>query len=383
VQVGGLTKYLRDSAGRPRSSPRRRAGAASSSVLGTDDADLTAASSAGSASQRRRAEMRSPLPRRPRAPEIGPRRRPRQAVSPSRTPTAAGSHRRARATARRLSEGGFGDPRPRPASVRGREPGRRPIAPAVGGRPARPLVGGPQLDRTGSGAASTGASVGTFRSASALVVSGRWRRHCAASTGRASPCILNGFDPGEVGLADRLTPDFTLTHTGTFYQGRAIDLLFAALARMLATAAPGPGPGRLFAAEPWVAAGPRARRVVNCSSGRHAARRRPAGETRCCCFCTGVAREGCLHQIFSTWRPAGGALIGGGAGVLSMLVRPAPASVPKQRASTALAAWWQGSQPGASPGRPRRAHRAYSHRRMARGFAALLDRLYERGRAAS
>ena len=43
--------------------------------------------------------------------------------------------------------------------------------------------------------------------------------------------ILNGFDPDKRALAKGLTADFTLTHTGTFYQGRRDPtLLFEALA---------------------------------------------------------------------------------------------------------------------------------------------------------
>lgn len=242
----------------------------------------------------------------------------------------------------------------------------------------------------------------TFRGASALVTVSEPLARELRSLHPALPVrtILNGFDPEEVGLADGLTPDFTLTHTGTFYQGRRDpSLLFEALARMMAD---GRIPRdrvrvRLFARhEPWVAALVRRHRLEDVvellawTARREALRAQQESQVLLLLHWGGVREEGVftgkIFEYLAARRPV--LMIGGGAGVLSELLAATGAGVhvtDRTELERQLEAWWH--EFAARGSVAWRGHdeliELYSHRRMAREFAELLEELCVRGRTLS
>jgi glycosyltransferase involved in cell wall biosynthesis len=241
----------------------------------------------------------------------------------------------------------------------------------------------------------------TFRGASALVTVSEPLARELRALHPALPvrAILNGFDPEEVGLATGLTPDFTLTHTGTFYQGRRDpSLLFETLARMLAD---GRIPRdririRLFARhEPWIAALVRRHgledvvELLAWTARREALRAQQESQVLLLLHWGGAREEGVftgkVFEYLAARRPV--LMIGGGAGVLSELLDATGAGAHVTEAvqlERQLDAWWRefaATGTVAWRGRDELIDR-YSHRRMAREFAELLDELCDRGRTA-
>lgn len=206
--------------------------------------------------------------------------------------------------------------------------------------------------------------------------------------------VLNGYDPDEVGLAARLTPDLTLTHTGTFYQGRRDPtMLFEALASLI-------GDGRiprdrvrvrLFARhEPWVAALIRQHALEDVVELRDWTHRREALRVQqesqvLLLLHWGGERErgvytGKVFEYLAARRPI--LMVGGGPGVLDDLLAETGAGVHvTDRASLErqLLAWWRELAEHGSVGWRGHADRIerYSHRRMAREFADLLEQVCE------
>jgi glycosyltransferase involved in cell wall biosynthesis len=241
----------------------------------------------------------------------------------------------------------------------------------------------------------------TFRGASALVTVSEPLARALRGLHPALPVrtILNGFDPEEVGLADRLTSDFTLTHTGTFYQGRRDPtLLFEALARMLAD---GRLPRarvrvRLYARhESWVAALVRRHGLDDLvelrewTARREALRAQQESQVLLLLHWGGPREEGVftgkVFEYLAARRPV--LMIGGGTGVLSDLLDRTGAGVhvtDRAGLERQLEAWWREfAATGSVAWRGREELvEPFSHRRMAREFAALLDEVCERGRAA-
>ena len=243
--------------------------------------------------------------------------------------------------------------------------------------------------------------VRTFRGATALVTVSEPLARTLRGLHPALPVhtILNGFDPEEVGLADRLTPDFTLTHTGTFYQGRRDpSLLFETLARMLASGRLPRGRVRvrLFARhEPWVAALVRRYglegvvELLDWTARREALRVQQESQVLLLLHWGGAREEGVytgkIFEYLAARRPV--LLIGGGAGVLSDLLDETGAGVHVTEGASLerqLDAWWQEfAAHGSVAWRGRdELIEPYSHRRMARQFAALLDEVCAPGRTA-
>jgi glycosyltransferase involved in cell wall biosynthesis len=241
----------------------------------------------------------------------------------------------------------------------------------------------------------------TFRGAAALVTVSEPLARELRSLHPALPvrAILNGFDPEEVGLTDRLTPEFTLTHTGTFYQGRRDpSLLFDTLARLLAE---GRLPRdrvriRLFARhEPWVAALVRRHgledvvELLAWTSRRDALRAQQESQVLLLLHWGGPREEGVftgkVFEYLAARRPV--LMIGGGPGVLSNLLAATGAGVHVTDSAALerqLEAWWrEHAERGSVAWRGREELiDGYSHRRMAREFAGLLDEVCERGRTA-
>jgi glycosyltransferase involved in cell wall biosynthesis len=239
----------------------------------------------------------------------------------------------------------------------------------------------------------------TLRNAAALVTVSEPLARTLRGLHPALPVhtILNGYDPDEVGLADRLTPDFTLTHTGTFYQGRRDPgLLFETLARMLAD---GRLPRdrvrvRLYARhESWVAALVRRHGLDDLvelrewTARREALRAQQESQVLLLLHWGGPSEEGVftgkVFEYLAARRPV--LMIGGGGGVLSELLDRTGAGVhvtDRAGLERQLEAWWQEFAAAGSVvwrGRDELVER-YSHRRMAREFAAVLDEVCERGR---
>ncbi|MBW2524321.1 MAG: glycosyltransferase [Deltaproteobacteria bacterium] len=208
--------------------------------------------------------------------------------------------------------------------------------------------------------------------------------------------ILNGFDPDEVGMADRLTADLTLTHTGTFYQGRRDPtVLFESLAALV-------GDGRiprdrirvrLFARhEPWVAALVRQHglddvvELLDWTARREALRVQQESQVLLLLHWGGRREEGVytgkVFEYLAARRPI--LMIGGGPGVLHDLLVETGAGVHvTDRASLErqLVAWWQELAEHGSVcwrGRADLLDR-YSHDRMAAEFAELLDTMSASG----
>ncbi len=232
----------------------------------------------------------------------------------------------------------------------------------------------------------------TFRNAAALVTVSEPLAETlhAAHAGPPTHTILNGFDPDFAGPAARLATDFVICHTGTFYQGRrdptplfdALASLFASgrvvrdLVRVrlfsraepwLAQAIERRGLGDVVRLEPWIA-WEDALRVQQESQvllllhwGDHEER--------------GVF-TGKIFEYLAARRPI--LMVGGGAGVLADLLRETGAGVHVRDLPSLehqLATWWDEYRAtGAVRYRgdeSRLDH--YSHDRMAREFAAVLD----------
>ena len=243
--------------------------------------------------------------------------------------------------------------------------------------------------------------VRTFRGAAALVTVSEPLAQALRDLHPGLPVrtILNGFDPEEVGLADRLTPEFTLTHTGTFYQGRRDpSLLFETLARMLAD---GRLPRervrvRLYARhEPWVAELVRrfalddVVELLEWTARREALRAQQESQVLLLLHWGGEREEGVftgkIFEYLAARRPV--LMVGGGAGVLSELLDRTGAGVhviDRAGLERQLETWWREfAATGSVAWRGRdELVEPFSHRRMAREFAALLDEVCERGRAA-
>jgi glycosyltransferase involved in cell wall biosynthesis len=202
--------------------------------------------------------------------------------------------------------------------------------------------------------------------------------------------ILNGYDPAETGLASELTPRFTLTHTGTFYQGRRDPtMLFRAVARLLSG---GEIPRhririRLFARhEPWVGELAETHGLADVvellpwGPRRDALRAQQASQVLLLLHWGGERERGVftgkVFEYLAARRPI--LMIGGGEGVLHDLIEETGAGVHVTDQSSlerALLDLWREFEANgevAWRGREELLGR-YSHRRMAREFAALLD----------
>ncbi len=238
----------------------------------------------------------------------------------------------------------------------------------------------------------------TFATASALVtvsepLAAELRALYPATPAHAIP---NGFDPALRGLAPGPSPDFVLTHTGTFYQGRRDPtLLFDALAALLAA---GRLPRdrvklRLYAKhEPWVAAMAEARGLAGVVevlpwAPREEALRAQQESQGLLLLHWGGEREagvftGKIFEYLAARRPI--LLVGGDEGVLADLLRETGAGI---RATTqpeveaALAGWWaEYARDGAVRWRgDDAAVDRYSQVRMAEHFAKVLDEATNRG----
>ena len=202
--------------------------------------------------------------------------------------------------------------------------------------------------------------------------------------------ILNGFDPEEVGLAKALTSNFTLTHTGRFYQGLLDpEPLFVALANL---AGAGLLPRerirlRFFVRhEPWVAALARRHGVedilelIPWGPREVALRAQQESQVLVLLHWGGPTEAGIytgkVFEYLAARRPI--LMIGGGPGVLHDLLAEtgAGAHVTDQEAlERQLLAWWREfSERGYVAWRGRdELIEGYSHRRMAREFAAVLE----------
>lgn len=202
--------------------------------------------------------------------------------------------------------------------------------------------------------------------------------------------ILNGYDPDEVGLVDTLTGDFTLTHTGRFYQGLLDpEPLFAAVGNLLVAGLLPRAKIRLrffVRHEPWVVALARRHGVEDVLElipwgPREAALRAQQESQVLVLLHWGGPTEagiytGKVFEYLAAQRPI--LMIGGGEGVLHDLLADTGAGVhvtDRDELQQQLLAWWREySETGrvAWHGRAERIER-YSHRRMAREFAELLE----------
>ncbi len=232
----------------------------------------------------------------------------------------------------------------------------------------------------------------TLRTATALVTVSEplartlARRHPGARVAT----ITNGFDPDEVNPGVPLTREFTLTHTGTFYQGRRDPtLLFETLAALFAD-------GRLARErvrlrffsrhEDWIAGLVRAHRLEDVVEVRPWAPRAEAlaaqreSQLLLLLHWGGAAEEGVytgkVFEYLAARRPI--LVCGGGPGVLDGLLAETGAGrhVADGAAlrATLIETWDEYVRTGrvTFAGHPDAIAR-YSHVRMAREFAALLD----------
>ena len=202
--------------------------------------------------------------------------------------------------------------------------------------------------------------------------------------------ILNGYDPDETGPADRLDDRFTLTHTGTFYQGRRDPtLLFKALANLVASDSIDRQRVRirLYARhESWVGHLAETLDVADMVEllpwgSRDAALRAQHEAQVLLLLHWGGERErgvytGKVFEYLAARRPI--VMIGGGAGVLHDLLEETGAGVhvtgQNSLEGVLLDLWREFEANGAVAWRGREEMLArYSHRRMAREFAELLD----------
>ena len=202
--------------------------------------------------------------------------------------------------------------------------------------------------------------------------------------------ILNGFDPEEVGLVDRLTSNFTLTNTGSFYQGRLDPTpLFKAVASLVEA---GRVPRdrirlRFFARhEPWLNAlvtrfqlddvvdilpwAPRENALRAQQESQILLQFHWGGPTEAGIY------SGKVFEYLAARRPI--VMIGGGAGVLSELLEETGAGIHVTDQASLEGAlfdlWSEFEANGAVTWRGREdLLDRYSHRRMAQSFAELLD----------
>ncbi len=215
--------------------------------------------------------------------------------------------------------------------------------------------------------------------------------------GQSVLAILNGFDPELRQLGSGLSNEFTLCHTGTFYQGRRdptplLEALSAVLGRgridrqrmvlrlfsrrepWLRQLVERFGLGDVVVLEPWVP--------------WEAALRAQQESQILVLFHWGAAGEvgvytGKIFEYLAARRPI--LMVGGGEGVLAELLRETragvhvrdPAGIERQ-----LQAWWnEFERDGAVAYRgDERGLQRYSHERMAEQFAAALELLCGEGR---
>jgi len=232
----------------------------------------------------------------------------------------------------------------------------------------------------------------TFRSAAALVtvsqpLAGNLRTlHPKA----AVHSIINGFDPNELRVNEELAPRFTLTHTGTFYQGRRDPTtLFEAVANLVSD---GRIPReqlciRLFARhEPWVAHLAEAHGISDIvellpwGSRKLAVKAQHRSHGLLLLHWGGRAERGVytgkVFEYLAARRPI--LMIGGGDGVLKDLLEETGAGVyvnDRHGLESTLHGWWrQYQRTGAVAwqGREEVVDR-YSHIRMAGEFAEVLN----------
>ena len=234
----------------------------------------------------------------------------------------------------------------------------------------------------------------TFRSADALVtVSEPLAKQLRGLHPRKTVhTILNGFDPELIGLAPRLTPDFTLCHTGTFYQGkRDPTLLFETLATLFDAGALDRRRVRvrLFSRnEPWLGASIARFRLddvverVSWAPWTEALRAQQESQILLLLHWGGPAEAGVytgkIFEYLAARRPV--LVVGGGRGVLDDLLDDTGAGAHVADADALrerLVSWWKEYEAHGSVryrGDTDRLAR-YSHERMAAEFAAALDAL--------
>ncbi len=202
--------------------------------------------------------------------------------------------------------------------------------------------------------------------------------------------ILNGFDPEHVGPAPRLDDRFTICHTGTFYQGRRDPTpLFEALRSLLERKHIDRARVRvrlLSRDEPWLRREIEGRGLADVVSLEswvawpEALRAQREAQVLLLLHWGGAEERGVytgkIFEYLAARRPI--LLVGGGDGVLSDLLAETgagvhvrdPAALERQ-----LGQYWDEYRTTgrvAYRGDPARIER-YSHDRMAREFAAVLD----------
>jgi glycosyltransferase involved in cell wall biosynthesis len=238
----------------------------------------------------------------------------------------------------------------------------------------------------------------TFRNAAALVTVSPPLAQDLGSLHAAVPVhsILNGFDPEETAVDHRPDPVFTLTHTGTFYQGRRDPtLLFEAVANLI-DRGDVPKDGiriRLFARhEPWVG------RLAERHGVAHAVELLPWGSRQRSLEAQRTAQvllllhwgghkergvyTGKIFEYLAARRPI--LMIGGADGVLSELIHETQAGVhvtDQPSLEQALLRFWREFEHQGEVrwrGRDDLVDR-FSHRRMAEEYARLLDDVVDRG----
>lgn len=206
--------------------------------------------------------------------------------------------------------------------------------------------------------------------------------------------ILNGFDPELASRGGRLTETFTLTHTGTFYQGRRDPtVLFEALGALIARGQIDRSRlrVRLFSRqEPWLAS-----LVQRCGLSdvvelrgwvaREDALRAQQESQILLLLHWGAERErgvytGKIFEYLAARRPV--LVVGGSEGVLSGLLRETGAGVQvvdREGLERQLLAWWcEFVEHGSVLWQGNEAALArYSHLRMAGEFAEVLDSVHD------
>jgi glycosyltransferase involved in cell wall biosynthesis len=236
-----------------------------------------------------------------------------------------------------------------------------------------------------------------FRSADALITVSP---PLAASLQRLHPklpthSILNGFDPELTGPAGNLTEEFSITHTGTFYQGRRDpSLLFEAVSNLISAGriARQRIRIRLFSrGAPWLSALVDAHALEDVVELHpwlpwHEALRVQRESQVLLLMHWGAEPErgvytGKIFEYLAAQRPV--LVVGGGKGVLSELLEQTGAGVHVTDLSTLQAQllnWWEAYlRSGQVPyrGDPRVIQR-YSHVRMAEEFARVFDSIQPR-----
>ncbi len=204
--------------------------------------------------------------------------------------------------------------------------------------------------------------------------------------------ILNGFDPDESHVTEHLTSPFTLTHTGTFYQGRRDPTtLFKAVAHLVSNDLVPRDQLRirLFARhEPWVTHLAEAHGITDVvellpwGSRERALEAQRESHGLLLLHWGGENERGVytgkVFEYLAARRPI--LMIGGGAGVLSDLIRETRTGVhvtDQQELESTLLDWWRlyqrtGSLPWSGDINQLK---RYSHRRMAHEFALVLEQV--------